>query len=712
MRFVPSWLRRDGNLLPILLLVFLSALITLLHYQLLTREAWQLPSDYGGDSFETLARIKAASEGDTLPLMSQDIGRLGAPFGADWNAYPAPDLLLMLLLGGLSRVFGLFIAANLCLVLAQVAAALSCYWVLRYLRCRWEWAITGALLFAFTYEAFHRGLAHYSFIFTWTIPLGLLSASLIASSKRLRWGTKECWICILSALAFGLHNPYYHYFWLLLIGWALVFQIFGERNWRNVAIGLATVGISLAALFAINIENWLYASEPDSLPLLVRNYSGTERYALKPIEMFIPPSVHRWDCFAFFGNRYFRWTEWRGEFFLPYLGLAGIAALAWLVLETIKALSARKPIPGPMGLIGWLLVFCSIGGVSNILAFFFSFQIFRATNRIAVFISCILLVFLMLRCAKLSQRLPRWGSVLAAALLCAVGLLDQVPRGIRPIERDLIEKRVTADKDMGSRMEAALPKGSMIFQLPVVGFPEVVPPFELIDYEHFRPYLNTSSLRFSYGATKLRSRSQWQNEIAALPLPEMVQKLERLGFAGLYINRRGFPDRGQSVLAQLNALGYRKQIMGMFGIQVLVLLHPAGDAEPPLAHSLTLGQGWYPMPIETIRWAYEDANLSYYNPYSFPMQASLNLDLVCATPGNVELKQEGNVIGRWNFKVSSLDIRNLKVTLKPGVNHFRLGSDGATIRREGGRYQLRKIGLSRMEIAPARPGQNRPVSEE
>jgi hypothetical protein len=85
----------------------------------------------------------------------------------------------------LGRGIGLFAAANLGLLLAQVSAALAFYLVARRLAVRWEWAWAGALLFAYTYHTFHRGLAHFSFVFTWTVPVGLLAVWLVAQSRRL-----------------------------------------------------------------------------------------------------------------------------------------------------------------------------------------------------------------------------------------------------------------------------------------------------------------------------------------------------------------------------------------------------------------------------------------------------------------------------------------------------------------------------------------------
>jgi hypothetical protein len=167
------------------LLVLVTALVWAAQNDRWTLESWRVPTDYVGDAHEILARIKAASEGDTYPLTPQVIERLGAPFGAHWNAYPTPDKPLLLGLGALANAIGVFAAANAGLLLAQITAALAFYFTARWLRCRWEWAWAGALLFAYTYHTFHRGLPHFSFVFTWTVPLGLLVVWLVAQSRQL-----------------------------------------------------------------------------------------------------------------------------------------------------------------------------------------------------------------------------------------------------------------------------------------------------------------------------------------------------------------------------------------------------------------------------------------------------------------------------------------------------------------------------------------------
>lgn len=676
------------------LLALLVAGIWIAQYGRWTAESWQIPTDYYIDAHETLARLKAASEGDIIPLRPQVIQRLGAPFGAHWNAYPTPDKPLMVALGGLVHLLGLYATANLGLMLAHITAALSFYFVARWLRCRWEWALAGALLFAFTYHTVHRGLSHFSLVFTWTVPLGLLAVWLVAGSHRLGWRRPSAVVCLVAALALGFSNPYNLYFWLQLMGWAVVFQWFGPRRPINVQVGLVTMAVAVVAFGIANAETWLYVDEPDALPLLARNYAGTEMYALKPVEMFIPPSFHRWDWLSFFGDRYARWSGWRGEIFLPYLGLAGIAGFIWLAVVALRRIIERRPLPGQALSVGWVVAFAAIGGVTNILALFAGFQVFRATNRAVIFISALVLFFLVTRLSRMSARWPAGLRFGAALLLAGIGVVDQLPRREEGLDPEVLGPIVRGDDQLGRDLEAALPAQAMVFQLPVLGFPEVATPYQLNDYEHFRPYLATQGLRFSYGAAKARARSRWQRELEGRSTKQVVARLEAAGFAALYINRRGYKDRAESLLHELNGLGYTQRIEGRQGNQVVVLLRPAATPRPPMARQLTIGLGWHIQADAGVRWAYEKAAVSYFNPYPHAIAVDVRLTLHAVTPRKVMLELEGEPVHEAQIDTAATVVDIKRLVLHPGVNRLALDSPQPPIRQGSGRNQLRSFGLA------------------
>ena len=106
-------------------------------------------------------------------------------------------------------------------------------------------------------------------------------------------------------------------------------------------------------------------------------------------------------------------------------------------------------------------------------------------------------------------------------------------------------------------MEAVLPAGAMVFQLPIMEFPEAPAP-GVPSYDHFRPYLYSKQLRYSYGSMKGRPREQWQQDLGKVPLAKAVEQIKDRGFAAIYINRNGFPDKGKQVVDTLRGMGFTK----------------------------------------------------------------------------------------------------------------------------------------------------------
>jgi hypothetical protein len=686
------------------------ALVCVAHYGWWTPQRWTVPADYGGESLEMLARIQAAAEGDLAPLRPQVMSRLGAPFGANWSAYPSSDLLLLWSLGQLARVTGVAVAANLALLLAVLTAAWSFYGCARWLRVRGEWAMAGALLFAFTFQAFNRGLPHLLVAFSWTVPLAIFTCALVAASRRVGARSLLGGLVLGTALVIGVSNPYHLFLYLQLMTFALLAQWFGRRRWDNLRLGLCALAMAGAAFLVVEMHVWLYTTDTAADSPLERNYGGTERYALKPLELVVPPSTHRWEAWAFFGNRYLRWSDWRStEAFAPYLGVAGVMGLLWLSAEAWVALSRRRRVPGGALMSGWVLAFASVGGLTNVFAFFTGLALFRASNRFSIFLSAIVLLFLV-------SRLSRWWrgrsviwSAAAALVLVLVGLADQLPRPSSAERQERTVRMAMSDREFGQRLEAALPAGAMVFQMPVVVFPEAPPQFQLGDSEHFRPFLATNALRFSYGAIKGRSRGQWQRDLARMPTAELVKALESYGFAAIYLNRRGFADRGERLLAELAALGRTGRIEGVRREQIVVPLQPSATPVPPLAHTVTFGRGWHRTSLGSHvggalpepRWAYESATMSYYNPhrdrrwYAFKFKLSgagarRTLRLAVNGAEQLDVKLDGTAQD-YQFRVQ----------LNPGPNHLDLKSPEPAVRLSEERRQLRMFAVHESAVTMA-----------
>jgi hypothetical protein len=715
-------------------LSLLTVAIWCWHYERLTWSSWTVPLDYTGDSLEILARIKAASEGGLVPFHSHWVHRLNAPFVANWNEYPGSDDLANYGLGLLARLTGVAAASNVALLLAHLTAAWSFYLCARWLRHRWEWAMAGALLFAFSFFSLTRSLPHLWLTFTYTVPLALFSCWLIAAGRRMTTRPAWRWLCYGTAAALGASNPYNLFLYLQLLAWSVLVRWLRSRWSANVRLGLVCGALAVVVFTAIHAHMKLNVIDEGGTALLVRNYAGTEIYGLKPIELFVPSSRHHGAWLAAIGNRYLRWSDWRGETFSPYLGFVGAIGFIWLLLAFVRGLlvERRRLLPGYALTTAWILLFSAIGGVNSILAFYVGLDIFRASNRYSIFLLALALLFVVSRLSRLTRAWRPGLRLGGAALVAIIGLWDQLPVRRSPEAAQAIAERVDAYRRLGAELEQRLGPAAMVFQLPILDCPEGLPQLRVNEYDHFRPYLNTRTLRFTYGARKNRARGAWQSDCRRLAPAALVRALESYGFRALYINRQGYPDNAVQLLAELAAAGRAETIHGPAKNIVVVLLHPAAQPRPPLARSLTFGRGWNrgsvagesgaeprgypPPPMEpgaaprwgpppaaartdyAARWTNGSASLSYYNPYPHPLKVSVRLVLTSVGERTLRLLINGREQTHLRLGAEMKTVELPEVELRPGVNRLDLVTPKPAMRASEQRLMLRAIGLHQLQL--------------
>jgi phosphoglycerol transferase len=264
----------------------------------------------------------------------------------------------------------------------------------------------------------------------------------------------------------------------------------------------------------------------------------------------------------------------------------GLACLVWLVAASVACLirGREKDVPLEAWQVLWIVLMFTTGGLNALIGAMTGFTMFRGGCRYSIVILAITLLWAARRLSDLQTAAEaKTGEVAtkrlwmaAAAILCGIILWDQVPRAPTAELRATIDRQVAADREFTEKMEAALPDGAMVFQMPVMEFPES-PIAGMPPYDHFRPYLFSKHLRFSFGTHKGRERERWQPAVQAkffegATLDQAagqirvnaanarltVDELRRLGFSAIYINRNGFPDRGKGIEEVLLELGYTK----------------------------------------------------------------------------------------------------------------------------------------------------------
>lgn len=667
---------RHGERLSWLILLGLVTLIWCAAYNRWTREAWRTPIDYSGDTSAEFAAVKAMATGEIMPILPKNPASLGAPFAANWNDYPTSDEAIFAWWALLVPVFGLFAAGNVALLSAHLLSAASFYFVCRILRYHRIWATACALLFSMSPFAFVRGLGHLILTFYWHVPLGILVVWWCVSGSVTFQSRKKLWACVAVAVLHGIQNPYYTGLFLQFLAIAALVCLVRGHGWRRAIVSLFLIGVALATLVLMNLDT-LYSSltlGPNNLAV-IRNYSGVEFYALKPLELFLP-HVHRLASFQNWASRvYFSQTVLQGEFGSSYLGVVGSAAFVFLLWIAFRALArgeAQSPQPHLAG-IGLIFAFSVVGGINGILGVF-GFVLFRCSNRYSIVILTLVLLFLV---RGLSQLTRTWRPVplfMVAVLIALLGLWDQVPF---PPANEKIAKvagQVAADRRFVASIEGRLPRRAMVFELPVHGYPEEGYVNNMFDYEHFRPFLYSRSLRFSYGSDKGRTRERWQEEVMLFGSYSFIQTLESYGFSAVLVNKKAYPDRAASLLLDLGSAG-RSNVLAESQDLVCISLHPVLRPGIPPEYD----RNWYGAEgdsTDSWRWSVGNATITLYNLDSGPKRVRLTFRIETPQPRSLDIYAGSKKVYSASIDPAHPPERlNLILLLRPGTNELSFRTD-------------------------------------
>jgi phosphoglycerol transferase len=545
-----------------------------------TRAAWKRPTVYLGpylgpskpDVLLHLAFIRAARDGHFVPFCSKIVPELGAPNEANWNDWPIVEEFPIYGMGLLARGVGIFAALNIALLFCHVLAGLAFYFVARFCQIGLVWSFTAALAFGLTSFIFSESPDHPLVALCWHIPLFLLVWNWVGSETGVRPRTGKFWLGIAIGFVAGLQMPYYAavFCQLTLLGAIAMFA--RSRRWPQLISACCFVGATILAFALMNLDTWIYQLRMGPNPAaLVREYKWVEIYGLKLVDFVFPPLTHRWEAFRSLAQWQIHNSVLIGEG--NYFGIIGLVALSILTGVVVFALIKRNAmaIPKEAWQVLWIILFFTVGGLNAIVALF-GFTYLRTGCRFGVVILAISLLFAARWLNQRNLRLA-WSIPLALAA-CVLALLDQVPRPPSMEENTMVARQISSDQKFVSDLEKALPNNAMIFQFPVMDFPEA-PLRDVGGYDHLRPYLFSRTLRFSFGSVKGRAREQWQRELDRMTLPEVLATLKSRGFSALYVNRKAYPNDARDIEANLRALGYDQKIDNIEGDLFCVLLTPS-----------------------------------------------------------------------------------------------------------------------------------------
>jgi phosphoglycerol transferase len=515
-----------------------------------------IPYWYTGDGLSHAWMIKRVTEGWVL-----ENAHSGFPFGSAFHDYPGSDVgnLLALKLIGLANghwqaIYNIYYLAGFGLCFASACVVMRAAGLAR------PYALTGALLF--TFLPFHaERISHLFYTWYFVVPLYFHCALRIADGEFIgRHFSKPLRALLAGAglVAMASFGVYYALFGVLLFAIA-AFAGLCRGDWLP-AKGAAVAACCVTLGVLLNVAPSLLYKQTHGVnaELQERNVANGEVFGFKPLQLLLPRDGHR--------NRQLRELHDMYAAKMPLVNenstatLGAVGALGFLAMLGVAfAGMAGRPASPRLKLLALitvvLLLFGAIGGLGSLFTLTISTWI-RGWNRISVFIGFSALLGLMLMLQDwLAKR--QGGHKRTAAALCGVlavfGIWDQGGKVNRPY-RAMLEKDVQQDQAFVAAIEAALPPGAAVYQLPYMRFPEAPTLFQMTSYDHMRGYLHSKQLHWSYAAMRGRDGDQVFRRLATEPMERQLQVLSKLGFSGVYVNRGGYADAGAAVVASLTAL--------------------------------------------------------------------------------------------------------------------------------------------------------------
>ncbi len=563
-----------ADLLCIGLLIILIITAWCLSAGRLGSSFWTTPTAYlsteKSDVMFTLAWTRAAADGHFVPLAQKTVPELGAPYQASWTDWPITEEILTWGMGLLGRAFGIVGALHISLILGHVLAGLTMYLVARWSGCLRKWAFVAALAFGLAPFAFSQSPHHIVVVFYWHVPLFLLVWKWTGTSPGLVPFSGKFWFALAVGFVAGLQNVYYTNILCQLTFLGALIAFVRNRSLPALLSALGVIASAALAFALMNLDTWTYIAANGPNPgALVREYKWLEIYGLKLVDLIIPPSAHISPLLSAFGTLHRMSAPLQDEG--SYLGILGIAALVFLIASTAIALIRhhKDAIPPEAWQVAWIVIVFTTGGL-NAIAGTFGFTMFRTGCRYSIVILAIVLLFAARRLSAAAPLRSRLLTGLIVFALSVIVLWDQVPRPPAPAETAQIARQIAADRTFAAAVETALPKGTMVFQIPVMDFPEAPAP-GIPPYDHFRPYLFSRDLRFSFGTMKGRPREQWQAALSTVPFDQAVDEIHKRGFAAISINKNGFPDKAAGLIAALAKMGHTQIIESPAGDLVCVV---------------------------------------------------------------------------------------------------------------------------------------------
>jgi phosphoglycerol transferase len=623
---------------------------------------------------------------------------LGAPGGLQLYDYPnvAHEVLhlsIIKVMSAFSRDWALLL--NVYFLLGFPLIALSAVAVLRRLRIGEGPAIVASVLYSFLPTRLLKGEGHVFLDGFFQVPLAVWLLLWVcgdaphAPDERLR-RRRAIAALLICGLCAGT-SAYYSFFTICLLVAGGLWASIERRSPRNAIAGAALALTIIAAMGALGLPSMAYHRTHGPNPEVGRRTPAeAEVYGLKITQLLLPADGHRVQGWRSFKQQYNSHAPLIGENTTTSLGLVGsFGFLALLGAMFVRRRPDRADDDDRLRSLATLnlgaVLLGTVGGFGALFAFAVYPQI-RAYSRVAVVIGFLSLAAVALLLDRLTRARPRLGALALLAMLLG-GLVDQTtPLAVRPNAQ--AKESFASDRGLIRAVEARVPPGSLIFQLPYVMFPEGPAVQQLKTNDLLRPYLHSTSLRWSQPTMHGRSGEAFVLSVIQLPAIEMIDRLAATGFGGILINRDGYADHGAAIEAALRDSLAAEALASADGrLAFFDLAGHHGRAAPlspaeldRVLHPITVGfsAGFHALERSpsgtTFRWCGPRGEIYLDNEGRWPRRLSVRAALAAARPP-ARLSVDGDLLAASVELVEPVAFAHT-LDVAPGHHVIRFASDG------------------------------------
>jgi len=678
----------------------------------------KVPLSYSGDGLSTSAYTKSII--DNGWYFSNP--RLGAPFTADWRDFPVGGenlhWLALKFFGMITRDYGL--SVNAYFFLGFFLVAISAYFVARFLRFGIASSLVIGVVYAFLPFHSYRNEAHLARGVYYAVPLGVLLILWIINYRseffrehesKLAWRRGRIVFALIVCFVMGSSDTQNAAFMVSIMGVLALVAAARDRNWRPLALlGIIAV-VTFGTLFANNLP-YLYARHTRGANTTVANrpLGDQDRYALRPVDLVLPVPGHRVPALAKLADKSSQGRVTNSETPGTPLGIIGTVGFVFSLGAVLalglgsRAKSATTKFVAQLGAINAVAILIgTIGGFAFLLALA-GFGSYRTWNRISLFIAfasllatAVLLdkLFNWLK-GRLSLRHLLWLSVVAiiVCVLTLGGALDQITPRYVPNYK-VTAARFDIDGTFYHELEKSVPKGSMMFQLPFEPFPEAGTIANMTDYQDFTGYLHTKNIRWNYGGMNGRLEGDWQRNLSVYDPAATLASLASVGFQGVVVDRTGFSDNAEALLAaarplvgdpKITSQDDRLLYLDLTGLRAR-LQREIGDDAVARSRDVTLGNTikWdgfsFPEPLcgGTRRWSLSpSAWINLVNSTGQPQTITFRSD-VHANPKSSSIAITAPGVHDKAAFTNGVAAIDETITLPPGRSKIRLDLNGPKV---------------------------------